>query len=84
MVRRDQRVFSELWEEQSWTQDFFPRGPVGEPPRPLIQSWQIGSAGGGLPGSCLLAFWPSQAESGLAPLHPGLNYVSLQRVQFGM
>ena len=36
MVRRDQRVFSELWEEQSWTQDFFPRGPVGEPPRPQI------------------------------------------------
>lgn len=57
-------------------QDFFPRGPVVNTLLHSACSCQINpcskqgtltlSGEGWLPGSCLLAFWSSQAESGLA------------------
>lgn len=61
-------------------QDFFSRGPVGKPlsaqslfspDRLSVKAGQIGSFGGSLLGTRLLAFWSSPAESSLGPLDAG-------------
>lgn len=86
-MRRDQRVFSEPSEEQSWTQDFFPRGLWVSAPCTDLPSFKAGRLD--LQGEAFLgaACWdlgPLKLRA-VWPRAPGAELcVSLQRVQFGM
>lgn len=85
---------SELREEQSCLQDFFPSGCVAEAPPQcpflLIQSRVDWSYWGRPPWEPRVGILVPQTESGLVqaeaavPLAPGLSCMSLQRVQFGL